>query len=219
MSILPDGPFVVKLSDEERETGNLTPLNMLESIDAFFRDGLVVIENAVEIGCIDRLNERMKMDTEELLKNESKIHWKQVFAHRSRVCFAMLMPRCLNQPGTSKRQCFTEPTLRERSNWIEKTAVTRLIVFRFWESRIHVPTDLRESSCRRHHGQHPRTSPTGSLHPYQHLGRQHSQSSGCPQSLSSLFPLGHSLADQSLSHRTAHSITCVIHSTWLSTSA
>jgi len=84
MSILPDGPFVVKLSDEERETGNLTPLNMLESIDAFFRDGLVVIENAVEIGCIDRLNERMKMDTEELLKNESKIHWKQVIAHRSR---------------------------------------------------------------------------------------------------------------------------------------
>lgn len=129
------------------------------------------------------------------------------------------MPRCLNQPGTSKRQCFTEPTLRERSNWIEKTAVTRLIVFRLWESRIHVPTDLRESSCRRHHGQHPRTSPTDSLHPYQHLGRQHSQSSGCPQSLSSLFPLGHSLADQSLSHRTAHSITCVIHSTWLSTSA
>ncbi len=71
-----DGPFVVQLTDEERDIGNLTPLNMLEAIDAFYRDGVVVLENAVETGCIDKLNERMKKDTEELLKNESKIHWK-----------------------------------------------------------------------------------------------------------------------------------------------
>ena len=71
-----DGPLVVKLSDEERDSGDLTPLNLFEAIDAFYCDGVVVLDNAIEVKYIDQLNERMKRDTEELLRNESKIHWK-----------------------------------------------------------------------------------------------------------------------------------------------
>lgn len=72
----PDGPVVVQLSDEERESGQVTPINLLEAIDAFFRDGVVVLANAIQVDLVDRLNERMKRDTEELLRNEGKIHWK-----------------------------------------------------------------------------------------------------------------------------------------------
>lgn len=72
----PDGVTIIKLSDGERETGNLSPINLLEAIDAFYRDGVVVLENAIEVRFIDQLNDRMKRDTEELLRNETKIHWK-----------------------------------------------------------------------------------------------------------------------------------------------
>jgi hypothetical protein len=73
----PDGPVVIHLSDEERDTGVLTPLHMFDAIDAFFVDGVVVLENAVEVKYIDALNERMVPDTEELKRNADKIHWNQ----------------------------------------------------------------------------------------------------------------------------------------------
>ena len=73
----PDGPVVIHLSDEERDTGVLTPLHMFEAIDAFFVDGVVVLENAVEVKYVDALNERMLPDTEELKRNPDKIHWNQ----------------------------------------------------------------------------------------------------------------------------------------------
>jgi hypothetical protein len=71
-----DGPKVIHLTDEERDSGELTPINLFEAIDAFFVDGVVVLENAIEVGIIDELNGRMEMDTQELLRNEEKIHWK-----------------------------------------------------------------------------------------------------------------------------------------------
>lgn len=73
----PDGPVVIQLSDEERDTGTLTPLHLFEAIDAFFVDGVVVLQNAVDIKYIDALNERMLPDTEELKRNADKIHWNQ----------------------------------------------------------------------------------------------------------------------------------------------
>jgi hypothetical protein len=72
-----DGPVVIHLSDEERDTGVLTPIHMFEAIDAFYVDGLVVLENAIEQKYIDSLNERMVDDTEELKRNPEKIHWNQ----------------------------------------------------------------------------------------------------------------------------------------------
>jgi hypothetical protein len=71
-----DGPVVVKLSNDERETGELTPRNLFEAVDAFFKDGIVILDNAIEVKYIDALNERMKGDTEELIRNDGKIHWK-----------------------------------------------------------------------------------------------------------------------------------------------
>ena len=73
----PDGPVVILLSDEERDAGVLTPLHLFEAIDAFFVDGVVVLQNAVDIKYIDALNERMIPDTEELKQNADKIHWNQ----------------------------------------------------------------------------------------------------------------------------------------------
>lgn len=74
---LTDGPKVITLSDEERDYGNLTPLHLFEAIDAFFVDGLVVLENAIDVQYIDALNQRMLRDTEELKRNPDKIHWNQ----------------------------------------------------------------------------------------------------------------------------------------------
>ena len=72
-----DGPVVIKLSDDERDTGVLAPLHMFEAIDAFHVDGVVVLENAIETRHIDALNQRMIGDTEVLKANADKIHWNQ----------------------------------------------------------------------------------------------------------------------------------------------
>jgi len=48
-----DGPVVIHLSDEERDTGVLTPIHLFEAIDAFFVDGVVVLENAIEVKYIE----------------------------------------------------------------------------------------------------------------------------------------------------------------------
>ncbi|KAG0647688.1 Dephosphocoenzyme A kinase [Hyphodiscus hymeniophilus] len=40
---------------------------LYDAIEAFFTDGLVVVENAIDVAIIDRLNERMLQDTEKLL--------------------------------------------------------------------------------------------------------------------------------------------------------
>ncbi|KAM0327399.1 hypothetical protein ACHAQA_005685 [Verticillium albo-atrum] len=50
-------PFVVRLSDEERVSGGMNQLNMGEAVAAFHRDGLVVLENAVEIDHMKKLND------------------------------------------------------------------------------------------------------------------------------------------------------------------
>ena len=72
----PDNIFVVKLSDDERETGDLTPINLFEAIDAFYGVGVVVLDNTIRVEYIDRLNGRMMKDTEILMSNQEKIHWK-----------------------------------------------------------------------------------------------------------------------------------------------
>lgn len=48
-----DGPVVIHLSDEERDTGDLTPIHLFEAIDAFYVDGVVVLENAIEVKYIE----------------------------------------------------------------------------------------------------------------------------------------------------------------------
>ncbi|KAK5189614.1 hypothetical protein LTR99_006147 [Exophiala xenobiotica] len=56
---------VVHLSDEERTSGNLEPSNIGKAVAAMHRDGIVVLENAVDVEHVDTLNN--------ILSEEAKI--------------------------------------------------------------------------------------------------------------------------------------------------
>ena len=67
VSVPLDHPVAVVLSDEERQTGTLSGRKLYEAITVFNRDGVVVLENAMDTAIIDQLNARMIQDTKKLL--------------------------------------------------------------------------------------------------------------------------------------------------------
>ncbi|RFU29523.1 hypothetical protein B7463_g6816, partial [Scytalidium lignicola] len=67
MPISVDGPQTIILTNEERDSGIIGDKKLYDAVEAFFKDGLVVIENAIDVTIINRLNERMLQDTEKLL--------------------------------------------------------------------------------------------------------------------------------------------------------
>jgi hypothetical protein len=71
-----DAPFSVILTDEERDSGVMSDKKLFEAIGAFFKDGLVVVENAIDVAIIDKLNERMLQDTDRLLHGGGQVHFK-----------------------------------------------------------------------------------------------------------------------------------------------
>lgn len=71
-----DGPQVIALTDEERDSGVMSDKKLYDAIEAFFTDGLVVVENAIDVTIIDKLNERMLQDTHKLLAGEGQVHFK-----------------------------------------------------------------------------------------------------------------------------------------------
>ena len=73
-----DAPVSIKLTDEERDSGVMSHKKLYDAIEAFFTDGLVVIENAIDVALIDKLNERMLQDTKKLLSGEGEVHFKYV---------------------------------------------------------------------------------------------------------------------------------------------
>lgn len=73
-----DSPKVIVLTDEERDSGIMSDMKLYEAIEAFFTDGLVVVENAIDTAIIDKLNERMLQDTEKLLSGNGEVHFKLV---------------------------------------------------------------------------------------------------------------------------------------------
>ncbi|WRT67708.1 uncharacterized protein IL334_004680 [Kwoniella shivajii] len=77
MPVPTDTPTIVPLSDEERTTGQLTNAHLFDAVDALFNDGLVVLQNAIDIEVIDKLNEKMKSDTEKIVNGTIKVHWNQ----------------------------------------------------------------------------------------------------------------------------------------------
>ncbi|WRT68792.1 uncharacterized protein IL334_005772 [Kwoniella shivajii] len=78
MPVRTDAPTVVRLSDEERATGVLSSTNLYDAVAAFHRDGLVVLDNAIPVDIIDKLNERMMMDTDRIMTGAVKgVHWNQ----------------------------------------------------------------------------------------------------------------------------------------------
>ena len=71
-----DAPASIVLTDEERDSGVMGDKKLYDAIEAFFTDGLVVIENAIDVAIIDKLNKRMLQDTEKLLSGQGEVHFK-----------------------------------------------------------------------------------------------------------------------------------------------
>jgi hypothetical protein len=71
-----DAPQTIVLTDEERDSGVMSDKKLYDAIEAFFTDGLVVVENAIDVNIIDRLNERMLQDTERHLAGKGEVHFK-----------------------------------------------------------------------------------------------------------------------------------------------
>ena len=70
-----DQPVAIVLSDEERDTGRLTPHNLFDAITNFHKDGIIVLHNAVDPAIIDGLNAKMMVDTNRLLAGQGKMHF------------------------------------------------------------------------------------------------------------------------------------------------
>lgn len=70
-----DAPVIIRLSDEERDAGTLSDHHLYDAVEAFFNDGFVVLENAVDLDKVDRLNDRMLKDTAELLSGKGLSHF------------------------------------------------------------------------------------------------------------------------------------------------
>ncbi|KAH8881033.1 hypothetical protein GQ53DRAFT_668567 [Thozetella sp. PMI_491] len=73
-----EGPKVILLTDEERDSGVMDDKKLYDAIEAFFTDGLVVVENAIDVAIIDKLNDRMLKDTEKLLAGQGKVHFNHL---------------------------------------------------------------------------------------------------------------------------------------------
>lgn len=71
-----DAPKVITLTNEERDSGVMGDKKLYDAIDAFYTDGLVVVENAIDVEIIDKLNKRMLQDTDKLLGGQGKVHFK-----------------------------------------------------------------------------------------------------------------------------------------------
>ncbi len=71
-----DGPRIIRLTDNERDSGVMGDQKLYDAIEAFFTDGLVVVENAIDVAIIDKLNSRMLKDTEKLLSGGHAVQYK-----------------------------------------------------------------------------------------------------------------------------------------------
>lgn len=71
-----DSPKAIVLTDKERDSGIMSDAKLYDAIEAFFTDGLVVVENAIDVAIVDRLNTRMLQDTERLLAGQGHVHFK-----------------------------------------------------------------------------------------------------------------------------------------------
>lgn len=71
----PDDVVHIELSDEERDTGHITPRHLYDAVDAFNNDGVVVLDNAVPVEVVDKFNERMTEETNALLELGENLFW------------------------------------------------------------------------------------------------------------------------------------------------
>lgn len=61
-------PYIVHLTDAERASGEISEEHMGEAISAVHRDGLVVLENAVAVDHVDKLQGILGEEAESMAK-------------------------------------------------------------------------------------------------------------------------------------------------------
>lgn len=71
---VPETPITIILTDEERENGTMSDKKLYDAIEGFYKDGLVLIENAIDVDIIEKLNERMLVDTKEMLDKDTAFY-------------------------------------------------------------------------------------------------------------------------------------------------
>ncbi|KAL3448405.1 hypothetical protein BJX65DRAFT_307265 [Aspergillus insuetus] len=107
-------PVVVRLSDHEQITGEMTLENLATAIMAFHRDGLVVIENCVNTEHCDTLNEIMSAEVDALIKNP-KTHFNDNKAAPPE-----------ERSGNMQQRPPLEPALMYEDIWANKAAAAVL---------------------------------------------------------------------------------------------
>lgn len=68
-------PVIITISPEERARGVASQATILKAIVAIAEDGLVVLDNAIDLSHIDALNRRMVKEAEDLI-NRPTTHFK-----------------------------------------------------------------------------------------------------------------------------------------------
>lgn len=70
-----DAPLTVTLTDAERLSGVMEELNFFRALEAFHRDGVVVVANAINVAHIDHLNEKMTADAHRYMAGHHKLRY------------------------------------------------------------------------------------------------------------------------------------------------
>lgn len=70
-------PVIVKISDDERISGQMTAEHVAEAVIAFHRDGFVALENIVDPEHCDKLNAFM-VEEANVMMEDPKTVWNDV---------------------------------------------------------------------------------------------------------------------------------------------
>lgn len=102
-------PRTVRLAEEERTTGIITDEHVAEAVSAVHRDGLVVLENAVDKAHCDELNGILCAEAEVMAKLPTT-HFNDVSFHRT---YTLTLTRTF-LPFTQHRH--SNPTIPHKTN-------------------------------------------------------------------------------------------------------
>jgi len=91
-----DDPVVIRLTDEERLSGQTRPETIQECLRYFHRDGFVVLENAIDEKLVNHLYERMVKDNPVFLQ-KNHMRWNQGATIKNVSQIPPLTPEYLNR--------------------------------------------------------------------------------------------------------------------------
>lgn len=90
---------LIKLSEEELASGQITSHHLQAALEALHRDGICVLKNAVDPSHLDQLNSRMVHDAKILLQKQETHHNFGAGRSTSDFLFRLLckLRNCLNR--------------------------------------------------------------------------------------------------------------------------